>query len=392
MASSFTLPRADGVLPAQWIRKAIGAGIIEADEPIPERNVQPASLDLRLGDEAYRLRASFLAGTTTVERKLEELAVGPPIDLRSGAILERNRPYLIALQERLNLPANLRALANPKSSTGRLDVFTRVITDRSFQFDEVRREYRGKLWLEVVPRSFTVMVRTGITLNQLRLRAGDTRMSDGELRELHKQDPLLYRGGKAVAPNDFRTADGLYLSLDLRYEPGRGVGYQAKRNSRLIDLGLVDHYDPEEFWDPVVPERDSLVVLEPEEFYLLLSEEAVRIPPSLAAEMLAYDPTSGELRTHYAGFFDPGFGHDPIFLGSRAALEVRAHDVAFVVEHRQRVCKLRFERMLEEPDIAYGASLGSNYQAQEATLSKHFRFERTRLGGQLAIDLDTKPE
>lgn len=386
--SEFALPASNGVLPAQWIRKAIDAGIIAADESIPERNVQPASLDLRLGDEAYRLRASFLAGSTTVERKLEEFAVGPPIDLRNGAILERNRPYLIPLQERLVLPANLRALANPKSSTGRLDVFTRVITDRSFQFDEIRKEYRGRLYLEVVPRSFTVMVRTGIALNQLRLRTGDARVSDDDVRDLHKRDTILFRGGRAVPHSDFRTQDGLFLSLDLRYEPGRSVGYSAKRNSRLLDLSLVNHYDPDDYWDPVHPERDSHVVLEPEEFYLLLSEEAVRIPPGLAAEMMAYDPTSGELRTHYAGFFDPGFGHDPVFHGSRAALEIRAHDVAFAVEHRQRVCKLRFERMLEEPDVTYGAGLGSNYQAQEATLSKHFKFERTQLGGQLAIALE----
>ncbi|MDZ4825408.1 MAG: 2'-deoxycytidine 5'-triphosphate deaminase [Actinomycetota bacterium] len=388
MSTAFTLPRADGVLPAQWIRKAIGAGIVTAADPIPDRNIQPASLDLRLGDEAYRLRASFLAGATTVERKLEEFAVGPPIDLRNGAILERNRPYLIPLQERLALPENLRALANPKSSTGRLDVFTRVITDHSFQFDEIRKEYHGQLWLEVVPRSFTIMVRTGITLNQLRLRAGDARVSDDEVRELHKQDTLLYRGETPVSLDNFRTHDGLFLSLDLRHEAGRSVGWEAKRNSRLLDLSRLDHYDPEEFWDPVYPGRDSHVVLEPEAFYLLLSDEAVRIPPSLAAEMTAYDPTSGELRTHYAGFFDPGFGHDPIFHGSRAALEIRAHDVAFAIEHRQRVCKLRFERMLEEPDITYGAGLGSNYQAQEATLSKHFKFERTKLGGQLAIDLE----
>jgi dCTP deaminase len=385
----FSLPRGDGVLPAQWIRKAVGAGIVRSElDPVPESSVQPASLDLRLGTEAYRLRCSFLPGGTTVARKLEEFRVGPPIDLGNGAILERNRPYLIPLQETLALPRNVRALANPKSSTGRLDVFTRVITDRSFRFDEVRAEYRGRLWLEVVPRSFTVMVRTGVSLNQLRLMTGNTRVSDREVRRVHATEPILFRGGRPVAASDLRMSDGLFLSLDLRYDDGRSVGYQARRNSRLLDLSMVDHYDPDEYWSPVHPEREGRVVLEPEEFYLLLSEEAVRIPPELAAEMTAYDPTSGELRTHYAGFFDPGFGHDPLFDGSRAALEVRAHDVPFVVEHRQPVCKLRFERMLEPPDVAYGVGRGSNYQAQEATLSKHFRFTRPRTRGQLEIDLE----
>lgn len=384
---AFALP-ADGVLPAQWLRKAMSAGVIVADEPIPDANVQPSSLDLRLGPVAYRLRCSFLARNTTVVKKLEDFQSGPPIDITSGAVLERNTPYLIPLQEKLALPPNLRALANPKSSTGRLDVFTRLITDRSSQFDEVRRQYEGDLYLEVVPRSFTIMVRTGLSLNQLRLHAGVTRADDQEIRDFHRRDPILFRDGKPVPANEFRTQNGLFVGLDLEYEPDRVVGYRAKRNSRLIDMSNVDHYDPEDFWEPIRADRKSQVVLEPEEFYLLLSDEAIRIPPEYAAEMVAYDPTSGELRTHYAGFFDPGFGHDPVISGSRAALEVRAHDVAFVVEHRQRICKLRFERMLDLPDISYGSQLGSNYQGQEATLSKHFRFERRQIDGQLAIPLE----
>ena len=369
-------PRLDGVWPSQWIHKAVEDGLVLADTPVDERAVQPASLDLRLGDVAYRLRCSFLPGSNLVEERLKSFVVGPEIDLADGAILERNRPYLIPLQERLALPMRLRAKANPKSSTGRLDVFTRVITDRAFRFDEIRKGYEGRLYLEVVPRSFTVMVRSGLALNQLRLISGNAQVSDAEIRQVHNTDGILFRNGAALDRRDVRAHGGLFVGLDLTTRDSDAVGYRARLNSDLIDMALVNHYDPAHYWDPVVPETGNRVVLEPEQFYLLISDEAIRIPPNLAAEMTAFDPTSGELRTHYAGFFDPGFGYDDDLLrgaGSRAALEVRAHDVPFMVEHRQRVCKLTFERMAEEPSVLYGRALRSHYQGQESTLSKHFR-------------------
>jgi dCTP deaminase len=253
-------------------------------------------------------------------------------------------------------------------------VFTRVITDRSFRFDEVAEGYDGPLYLEVVPLSFAVRVRQGLALNQLRLMIGHSRLSDAELRQLHRDEPLLYRAGVAVSDSEFHTANGLFLSLDLKGGPDQRVGYRSRSHATLLDMSRGGHR-VEDFWEPVRREPGDRVVLDPESFYLLLSEESVRVPPSLACEMTAYDPTSGELRTHYAGFFDPGFGYsrDGHLLGSRAALEVRAHDVPFMIEHGQRVCKLTYERMVRPPSRLYGDDVGSNYQGQVETLGKHFR-------------------
>ncbi len=366
---------ARGVLPNQWIAKAIAEGQIRSAFTIPERNIQPASLDLRLGETAYRLRCSFLPGADTVEARVAEYVMDE-VDLIRGAILERDRPYLIPLMEELELPPHVHAKANPRSSTGRVDVFTRVVTDCSDRFDEIAPGYQGRLYLEVVPRSFAVRVERALSLNQLRLMVGDARVADAELADVHRSDPLLYSNGSPVP--ELSVSRGLLLSLDLTGDDRGVVGYRAKKNSQLLDLSHVEHYDPELFWEPLVAERDCRLILEPEEFYLLLSSESVSVPPNYAAEMTAYDPTSGELRTHYAGFFDPGFGYDEgrRLQGSRATLEVRAHDVPFMVEHRQRVCKLTFDSMLEPPHVLYGEGIGSHYQSQQVTLSKHFRFSR----------------
>ncbi len=372
-------PSAPGIWPAQWLSKAVESGIIDAPD-FDGTLIQPASLDLRLGNLAYRLRCSFLPGKNdSVREQINKFAVGPALSLDEGAILERNRPYLIPLQERLKLPPRVRARANPKSSTGRLDVFTRVITDRSSRFDDVRLGYIGGLYLEVVPRSFAVMVRTGLALNQLRLMKGDITVTDAALRSAHRASPLLYKNGVALDRRDVRAHGGLWLSLDLVRREGNAVGYRAKRNSSLIDMSVENRYDPSDYWDPIVPEHGNRVVLEPEDFYLFLSSEAVQISPKYAAEMTAFDPSGGEVRTHYAGFFDPGFGHDAAGFfsrGSRAALEIRAHDVAFAVDNLQWVCRLRFEIMAEEPHLLYGAEDQSHYQGQLSTLSKHFRVDR----------------
>lgn len=347
------------------------------DYKIPPSSIQPASVDLRLGEVAYRIRSSFLPDTRPVEVKLKEFVVDE-LDLRrDGAVLETKRPYLIPLVEELSLPPDLRGKANPKSSTGRLDVFTRVITDQSYRFDEIQDGYRGRLYLEVVPLSFTVKVKQGLALNQLRLSVGRSTLTDEEIQAVHRDQPLLYheRHGERRAVADLATADGLFLGLDLRGDRNGRVGYRAKEYAPVLEMSRVAEYDWEDYWEPVRREDGDRIVLAPERFYLLLSDEAVRIPPGYAAEMTAYDPTSGELRTHYAGFFDPGFGFDAAdrFRGSRAALEVRAHDVPFMIEHRQRVCKLTFMRMVEPPDALYGESIGSAYQQQSDTLSKHFR-------------------
>lgn len=363
----------DGVLASQHLATLIKEGHIDAvPYDIPDSNIQPASLDLRLGSTAYRVRCSFLPGALPVTTKMRELVVDE-IDIRDGAVLETNRPYLIPLLERLDLPEGIRGKANPKSSTGRLDVFTRLLTDHGTRFDEVAAGYTGGLYLEVVPLSFTVRVREGLALNQLRLQSGRTRLDDADIRRIHADHGLLYRGGQPVDEADLDTNDGLFLGLDLERHGGR-CGYRAKDYTTLLDMERTD-LAVDRYWEEVYTEEDGGLVLAPERFYLLLSQDAIRIPPDCAGEMTAFDPTSGELRTHYAGFFDPGFGYDDDgeLSGSKAALEVRAHDVPFLIEHGQPLCKLTFERMAAKPDVLYGTRAGSSYQGQEDMLSKHFR-------------------
>ncbi len=356
------------------MRALIDEGRIRSSVDIPDRNIQPASLDLTLGDVAYRLRCSFLPGNSPVRKKLVEYGMDE-LDLTgNGTVLEQNRPYLIPLREQLNLPKGIRGRTNPRSSTGRLDVFTRVITDRGGHFDEVRDGYKGELFLEVVPMSFTIKVRSGITLNQLRLMSGVARLTDSELLDLSMRDPIIYPGASSE-PGDYAVvSDGLFLSVDLSKR--RFVGYRAKKSSALLDLDQDNAYEIRDYWERVEPSKGKLI-LDAGSFYLLVSRERVRIPPDYAAEMAAYDPTSGELRTHYAGFFDPGFG-DVVDgrRGTPAVLEVRAHDVPFSLEHGQRLCKLTFERMEARPDETYGLAIGSRYQNQNLALGRQFRLER----------------
>ena len=372
----FELPTGkEGVLPVQHLRDAISANVISGGGfTIPSENLQPASLDLRLGEVAYRIRCSFLPDDETVDRKLKDVVIDELNLHAEGAVLETNRPYLIPLKERLSLPGNVRARTNPKSSTGRIDVFTRVITDESYRFDEIAPGYEGPLFLEVVPLSFAVRVREDLSLCQLRLSVGHSQLDDDEVRDFHQRQSLLFENGDPVAPDRLALANGMFLSLDLRGDASSRVGYRARDNAPLLDLTQAALREPSRYWEPVLSEERDRIVLTPQKFYLLMSDEAVSIPSTLAANMTAYDPTSGELRTHYAGFFDPGFGFDPNdkFYGSRAALEVRAHDVPFMIEHGQRVCKLTFEHMLEAPTILYGEEIGSSYQRQHETLGKYF--------------------
>ncbi len=369
------LPAGDGVLASQHLLDLIHNGVIHAgDFTIPPENVQPASLDLRLDEVAYRIQCSFLPGTQPVERKVKDYIIDEIPLHNDGVVLETNRPYLIPLKERLSLPIGMRGKANPKSSTGRLDVFTRVITDESYRFDEIASGYDGRLYLEVVPLSFPIRVRENLALNQLRLSVGHAELSDDDIRLRHAEDPLLYSSGEPVAAENLALAGGMFLSLDIRGGTTRHVGYRARDHAPLLDMTRSEARPSEGYWERVYAEQGDRVVLTPERFYLLMSREAVCIPPRLASEMTAYDPTSGELRTHYAGFFDPGFGYaiDGRLNGARAALEVRAHDVPFMIEDGQRVCKLTFERMLEAPLALYGQSIRSSYQGQDDALGKHF--------------------
>ena len=375
-----------GILPYQRLKPLIAERVIRADLPIEDRQVQPASLDLRLGRKAYRLVSSFLPEQSEITSTLNVLdfyqsdLVMYEMDLTGGAILEKGHVYLVPLLESLHLPKTLRARANPKSTTGRLDVFTRVITDLNVGFDEIRAGYTGPLYLEIVPRSFTIKVKTGLSLNQLRLIRGPATISDSALRSLHRTDPLLYHNvssDKPLVSREIRTSRGLFLRVDLQGEDrghDRIVGYRAKKNSHVVDLSKIGHYAALDFWEPIHRHRNDSLLLEPEEFYILASKERIRVPAGYAAEMVAYEAACGELRTHYAGFFDPGFGYGRGEVrGTQVVLEVRPHDVPFLIHDGQTFFKVVYDRMLEIPTQVYGAALGSSYQRQGLTLSKQFK-------------------
>ena len=354
-----------GVLPSQSLQRLIAGGQITATHPITEAQVQPASLDLRLGTVAYRVRASFLAGQgRTVAQRLEEFEMHR-VDLTQGAVLEKGCVYVVPLMERLALPPGLEAATNAKSSTGRMDLLTRTIVDGGTEFDRVPAGYHGPLWAEICPRSFSVLVRPGMRLNQIRLREGQTRLSDADLRALHAASPLV--DGPAVID------DGLGFSVDLRPAAGALAGWRAKPHAGVVDLDRIGAYAPADFWEEVRAE-EGRIILDPGAFYILVSREAVTIPPAYAAEMAPYVAMVGEFRVHYAGFFDPGFGWAAAGgAGSRGVLEVRCHEAPFVLEHGQVVGRLVYERMAEVPERLYGAGIASNYQGQGLKLSKHFR-------------------
>ncbi len=354
-----------GILPDRLIHALAQQRGITAAQPFVPGQVQPASLDLRLGDIAYRVRASFLPGPgTPVKERIAELTLHQ-IRLRDGAVLETGCVYIVPLMESLALPPDIAASANPKSSTGRLDVFTRVIADGTRGFDRVEAGYHGPLYAEISPRTFPVLVRTGSRLSQIRFRHGAATLDATALRELHAAERL-------VDDDHADVSDGIAVGVDLG---GLGplVGYRAKRHTGLIDVDQRAAYDAMEFWEPITA-RSNTLILDPDEFYILASKEAVQVPPNYAAEMVPFDPLVGEFRVHYAGFFDPGFGYAGAGgQGARAVLEVRSREVPFILEHGQIVGRLIYEHMLARPDQLYGEGIGSNYQAQSLKLSKHFK-------------------
>jgi len=367
-----------GVLVDHELRAATVQGWITAPVPIADAQFQPASLDLRIGAVAYQLRASFLPFREIVERRLADAdLVIDRVSLESGATLARGSVYLVPLLERLALPVEVRGRSNPKSTTGRLDIFTRVITDRSGRFDEIRAGYDGPLYLEVSPQSFPVRVQAGLSLNQLRLLAGSASLDDDGLRALYGATPLLYDDDtdRPIPLDRAVFNDGLCMGVDLSGRRTDGIiGYRAHPNPPAVDLSRIGAYDPAEFWEPVKrPSRDAFI-LESNRFYILVSKERIRVPPDFAAEMVVYDAGAGEIRTHYAGFFDPGFGWgDGSVLGTKVVMEVRAREVPFLVYDGQTSFKVWFERLRSHPERVYGVGLGSSYQHQTLSLSKHFR-------------------
>ncbi len=354
-----------GVLPSQAIDRLVASGAVSAAAPVDPAQIQPASLDLRLGDRAYRIRASFLSGRDRrVSDRLRDFSMHE-IDLAAGAVLEKGCVYLVPLMEGLALPGGVRAVANAKSSTGRLDLLTRVVTDGGTEFDRVPEGYRGPLYAEICPRSFSVLVRPGMRLNQIRFRSGAATLDDAALSLLHAQDPLV--NGTPVIDG------GLGFSVDLTAPPGGPVGYRAKPHTGVVDLDRIGAYPAAEFWEEMHA-PDGGIILDPGAFYILVSREQVRIPPNYAAEMAPYLAMVGEFRVHYAGFFDPGFGHPEAGgSGARGVLEVRCHEAPFVLEHGQVVGRLIYERMAERPARLYGRDIASNYQGQGLKLAKHFR-------------------
>lgn len=359
------VPSATGVLPIQTIRQMVSRGELTGSPDIIEEQYQPASLDLRLGTVAYRVRASFLAGQNArVADRLERFEMHR-MNLEDGAVLEKGCVYLVPLMESLALPAGVSAVANAKSSTGRLDLLTRVITDRGTEFDRIPHGYTGPLFAEICPRSFSVLVRAGMRLNQIRFRAGKAELDDSALSALHAADSLV--NGQA------HIDGGLGFSVDLRPRADGVVGYRAKPHAGVIDLDRIGAYDRGDYWDELRSDGDGLI-LDPGAFYILVSQEAVTIPPDYAAEMAPYMALMGEFRVHYAGFFDPGFGHaEAGGQGSRGVLEVRCHESPFLLEHGQRVGRLVYEKMAARPARLYGAEIASNYQGQGLKLSKHFK-------------------
>ena len=349
-----------GVLPDVLLRKAVERSFIfssDSSSPITDGQFQPASIDLRLGKKAYRVKTSFLPGEQPVTKRLSEFQMGPEIPLTHGAVLEPNRPYLIPIVEQLRLPPDISAKTNPKSSTGRVDIFARVVTDFAKRFDEIPQGYQGNLWLELYSRSFTIRVKAGMPLNQIRL------ISHHDV-DTHQID---------YPPKS--------LTVDLRCSPeldegdnSHIVGFCARDGAGLLDLTKTDFHAPEEFWEPIWSNGGKLL-LHPEKFYLLRSAESLSIPLDQAAEMIAFDPTSGELRTHYAGFFDPGFGYPPNSGGLPAVLEIRSHDVLFMIEHGQHVATLGYKAMSRPSENAYGSSISSHYDKsrQLGFLSKYFK-------------------
>lgn len=365
----------NGILPSQKIAELIQAGHISARSPLTEEQIQPASIDLRLGPIAWRVRAGMLPGTSTVERKLEQFGY-QEIDLTKPALMERGCVYIVPLEEELALPPQISARGNPKSTIGRLDIFTRLMADYGVEFDRIPAGYSGKLYVEIVPQSFGVVVRQGLRIYQARFVKGNPRPADSMLKEIDRLSPLIFV--EDDQPGEPNIHNGLRISLDLEGAAGSEiVGYKARRSAPPIELDKVDFFDPNDFWEPLLKPKQRQMIIDPDDFYLLLSKERICVRPEYAAELVPYDPQVGEFRIHYAGFFDPGFGYGSGDInGTPAVLEVRAHGVPFLFADGQTVGRLIFEQLLAAPSKIYGPAIGSSYQRQGLSLSKQFRRSR----------------
>ncbi len=363
----------DGILVSQTLRQMVEDGQIQALRPVTPEQLQPSSLDLRLGARIWQLQCSFLPGGQGIERKLGRLATASwRLNRHEPTVLHRGGVYLAEVEEVLELPEQVWGRGNPKSSTGRLDIFVRLLTEHGHAFDTVPAGYHGRLFLEITPQSFHVSVRRGDCLGQLRLARGRPSVPVDELRRLQEDDPLCVWSDGSPAPVTEDLPAGVLLAVDLESRDGGPVGYLARRHMPPVDLAR-RNLDVSRYWTPLMGAGEEGHVLEPEQFYIFATRERLRIPPGLCAELVAFDATKGELRTHYAGFIDSGFGwseHAPR-TGARLVLEIRTHDVPFLLEHGQLLFRVEFMRNEAVPDLLYGAS-GSNYQMQGLKLAKQF--------------------
>ncbi|MFO0500557.1 MAG: 2'-deoxycytidine 5'-triphosphate deaminase [Pseudomonadota bacterium] len=365
-----------GVLVDTQLKAFVAEGVIASEKPLDDGQIQPASMDVRLGAHAYRIQASVLPMRgETVEEAIKPLIMYDFSLSKQPRLLERGSIYMIKLQEGLKLPKGVSGIASPKSSTGRLDVFVRLLTDGGEVFDRVPDGYEGPLWLEVMPLTFPIKVRAGDRMLQLRLRSGETLVNDVALRALNAQTPLLHR--RACDEGPTTIDEGLWISIDLQHGSGNGViGYRAKAHTQPVDLGKIGQHNWQTFWEPIPLTADQPLILYPEEFYIFASLEQVTVPPGYSAELVAYDTRVGELRLHYAGFFDPGWGMvNGKSEGTRAVLEVRAHDVPCVLRHGQRLGRFVYETLSEAPEKLYGQEIGSNYSGQGLKLAKYFTMD-----------------
>ncbi len=380
-------PRKTGILPSQEIQELINNRKILSLAVIEPAQIQPASIDLRLGNVAYRVQASFLpSSATTVEAKIKDLKLAE-LDLTRPTLLERDAVFVIPVVEQLALPFDIGGAANPKSTTGRLDIFTRLVTEggrqfeeQDLQFEQVPKGYKGRLYVEIVSRTFPIILQAGAKLTQLRfVRGKPPAATDNALERFEETEGLVYfENGDAPAKAVLRG--GLRMSVDLSGNgPGSVAAYKAKRNCPAVDLSKAGAHDTAQFWETITAPASRRMVLDPGDFYILGSRERISVPSNWAAEMTQFDPSIGEFSVHYAGFFDPGFGYGLAgeIKGTKAVLEVRAHEVPILLEDSQVVGRLLYHKMASVPEKLYGQAIGSSYQQQGLALSRQFRVEST---------------
>ena len=327
--------------------------------------IQPSSLDLTLSEECYEIEASFLSPNHNIRDKLNNI-INKKIDLNEVYIFKKNITYIVRLNEKLNLKNDIFGKCNPKSSTGRLDIFCRAILNFSDEYEKIPLNYNGEIFLEITPRSFNIALIKGDSLNQMRLiYQNHDYVDDESLHNFHNIDPIIFDefGNTNVAD----ISSGLKISVDLK-KINKTSAYIAKDNAPVLHYDKINSHKVADFWD-TIKTKDDYLIIKPGKFYILKSKQKIRIPKTMAGEMKPYDTGIGDFRVHYAGFFDPGFG-DPF--GSYAVLEVKTNEVPFILNDGQVIAKIQYEKLNKETKVVYGSNIKSNYQNQELALSKHF--------------------